>query len=90
MAEIITSNIGEQQVALQRGREMAAYFRSGFTDVTYAPQWQAGRWAKMCTYFRRNWVDGGADFRTYCMEYLSNANANPDATPLWQTFRQLA
>ena len=89
MAEIITSNIGEQQVALQRGREMAAYFRSGFTDVTYAPQWQAGRWAKMCTYFRRNWVDGGADFRTYCMEYLSNANANPDATPLWQTFSNL-
>ena len=75
--------------SLKKGTDYVANKRSSFANTVYAPQWMAGRWASMATKIRKNFMDGGAYFRTYCLQYLSNANTNPDQTPLLQSFQNL-
>ena len=75
--------------SLKKGIDYVANKRSSFANTVYSPQWMAGRWASMATKIRKNFMDGGAYFRTYCLQYLSNANTNPDQTPLLQSFQNL-
>ena len=79
----------DYQDSLKKGIDYVANKRSSFANTVYSPQWMAGRWASMATKIRKNFMDGGAYFRTYCLQYLSNANTNPDQTPLLQSFQNL-
>lgn len=79
----------DYQDSLKKGIDYVANKRSSFANTVYSPQWIAGRWASMATKIRKNFMDGGAYFRTYCLQYLSNANTNPDQTPLLQSFQNL-
>lgn len=88
-AELVSTIARENAESLRKGKEMEAYRRKGFIETAYSPEWRAGRWASFATSIRRNFVDGGADFRLYCLKHLSNSRTNPDETPLLQSFNTL-
>ena len=80
----------ENKASLARGLEFVRNTVSAFADTTFAPIWQAGRWAKMCTLIRKSMVDGGAHFYTWCLERFSNAKGDPMNNPLWRSFSTLS